>query len=59
MGGNEYGKSGHLSYLHSFEELNDDFKVHLFRASVLHLMTDTDNMYSHAATADFFKWKHC
>ena len=37
MGGNEYGKSSHLSHFHSFEALNDAFEVQFF--SGLHFYT--------------------
>ena len=44
-GGNEYGKSGHLSIFTFFKALNDAFEVQFFfRASFLHLTKDTDNM---------------
>ena len=41
---NEYGKSGHLSFFHFFEALNDAFEVHFFQGFILHLIKDTDNM---------------
>ena len=33
MGGNEYGKSGHLSIFVFFKAFNDAFEVQFFRAS--------------------------
>ena len=51
MGGNEYGKSGHLSIFYYFETRNDAFVVLFFSPGLqfLHLIKDTDSMLGHAA----------
>ena len=41
-----------------FESLDDVFEVHFFRASFLHLVKDTHNMYGHIAKISL-KCRHC
>ena len=54
MGGNEYGKSGHLSMFTSLKHLMMLLKCKFFRASFVHLIKGTDCMSGHAAQI-FFK----
>ena len=46
IGGNEYGKSGHLSIFTLLEHLMMLLKYNFFSVSFLHLIKDTDSMYA-------------
>ena len=49
MGGNEHGISGHLHIFAFLKHLIMLLRFNLFRASFLHLITDTGSMQGHAA----------
>ena len=47
---NEHDKSGHVSFFHFLEALNDGFEVQFFlRIHFLHLIKDTGTMQANAA----------
>ena len=59
MGGNEYGKPGHLYYFHFFEALNDAFEVQFVSGLHLYTLSKTLIAYRAMQLRFFLKWKHC